>query len=107
MGGGGQSAYAEMRGTGTLPPGAKWGDRALKPGEVTVIDTITLSRESLLKRAREWNARKIRVQLGVSNMSYWPEPGTTNMIGPDWHDVAWEHNGNIFDLDDAARQACH
>jgi len=46
------------------------------------------------------------VQVGVPYANYSPPPGTTTHIGPDWRDTAWERAGNIFDLEDAARQAC-
>jgi hypothetical protein len=106
MGGGGGSAHAEARGHGTLPPGATWGARALNAHEQTQITLLSLSRESLLKWAMEANARKLRVQVGVAYMNFQPEPGVTYHVGPDWRNVTWEQAGNIFDLDDAARQAC-
>jgi len=105
LGSEGQSAHAEMRGTGTLPPGAAWGSRPLKAREVTEIDTLSLSRESLLKMARDYNAKKLRIQVGVAYADFRQEPGTTH-VGPDWRNVAWEQAGNTFDHDDAARQAC-
>ena len=108
MGSGGTSARAEDRRPGeTLPPGAMWGARALKPHEETDITSLRLSRDSLLKMAGEFNAKKVHVQVGVPYANYSPPPGTTTHIGPDWRDTAWERAGNIFDLEDAAaRQAC-
>lgn len=106
MGGGSQSAHAEARGTGTLPPGATWGSRLLKPHEETEITSVSLSREWLLKMAKDFNATKVRVQVGVTYMNYPPEPGATYHNGPDWRNVAWERAGNIFDLADMAKQAC-
>jgi hypothetical protein len=106
MGGGGQSAHAEARGQGTLPPGHTWGARTLKPHEQTEITSLSLSRESLLKMAKESNAKKLRVQVGIAYANFPPEAGVTYHIGPDWRNVAWEQAGNVFDLDDAARQAC-
>jgi len=107
MGGGGQSAHAEARGTGTLLPGTTWGSRVLKPHEVTEITTASLSRARLLKMAKDFNAKKVRVQVGIAYADYPPEPGATYHVGPDWRNVAWERDGNLFDLDDAARQACN
>src|SRR5712692_160882 len=88
-GGGGQSAHAEARGTGTLPPGHTWGARALKPHEQTEITSVSLSRESLLKTAKEFNAKKLRVQVGISYANYPSEAGATYHIGPDWRNVTW------------------
>jgi len=107
MAGGGQSAHAEARGTGTLPPGATWGSRVLKPHEVTEITTLSLSREWLLKMAKDFNAKKVRVQVGVAYANYPPEPGVTYHNGPDWRNITWERAGNIFDVEDMARQACN
>jgi len=106
-GGGGQSAYAEARGSGTLPPGHTWGARVLKPHEETEITSLSLSRETLLKTAKEFNAKKLRVQLGIAYANFPPEAGVTYHVGPDWHNVTWERAGNIFDMEDAARQACN
>jgi hypothetical protein len=106
LGGGGQSAHAEARGTGTLPPGSTWGARVLKPQEETQITSLSLSRESLLKMAREANAKKLRIQVGIAYADFAPAPGVTYHVGPDWRNVAWEQAGNVFDLEDAARQAC-
>ena len=107
MAAGSQSAHAEMRLSGTLPPGTTWGSRVLKPHEVTEISTASLSRAWLLKMAKDFNAKRIRVQVGITYADYPPEPGATYHNGPDWRNVAWERDGNIFDLDDAARQACN
>jgi hypothetical protein len=107
MAGGGQSAHAEARGTGTLPPGTTWGSRVLKPHEVTEITTASLSREWLLKMAKEFNAKRVRVQVGITYADYPPEPGATYHVGPDWRNVTWEREGNLFDVEDAARQACN
>ena len=60
----------------------------------------------MLKMAKDANAKKLRVQVGVAYADFQPEPGVTYHVGPDWRNVAWELAGNIFDLDDAARQAC-
>jgi hypothetical protein len=106
LGGGGQSASAEMRGTRMLMPGERWGNRALKAQEQTEITTLTLSRDSLSSMAREANAKKLRVQVGIAYADFQPEPGVTYHVGPDWRNVTWERAGNLFDLDDAARQAC-
>lgn len=105
MGGGSQSAHAEVRRPGfTLPPGASWGSRVLLPHEQTEVTSLSLSRESLLKSA---NTKKIRVQVGIAYANFPPAPGVTYHVGPDWRNVTWEQAGNIFDLDDAARQACN
>ena len=101
MGGGGQSAHAEARGIG------RWGSRVLKPHEVTEITTVSLSREKLLKMAKDFNAKKVRVQVGIAYANYPPEPRVTYHVGPDWRNVTWEQAGNIFDVEDEARQACN
>jgi hypothetical protein len=107
MSSGSQSAHAEDRRPGeTLPPGATWGARALRPHEESDITSLLLSRDSLLKMAREFNAKKVRVQVGVPYANYSPPPGTTVHIGPDWRDENWEHAQNIFDPEDVTRQAC-
>ncbi len=106
MGGGGQSAHAEARGSGTLPPGVTWGARALKPHEHTEITSASLSLESLMKTAKDVNAKKLRVQIGIAYANFTPEAGVTYHIGPDWRSIIYEQAGNIFDLEDAARQAC-
>ncbi|SRR5713101_18829 len=99
--------YAEVRGSGTLPPGVTWGGRVLKPHEQTEITSLWLSREFLLKLARIANARKLRVQVGVSYADFPPEAGVTYHVGPDWRGVIYEQAGNIFDVEDAAQQACN
>jgi hypothetical protein len=107
MGSTSTSAHAEDRRPGEiLLPGTTWGARALKPHEQTEITSLSLSRESLLKWAIDANAKKLRVQVGVAYMNFQPEPGVTYHVGPDWRNVTWEQARNIFDLDDAARQAC-
>jgi hypothetical protein len=103
---GAQSAYAEARGTGALPPGHTWGARALKPHEQTEITSVSLSRESLLKTAKNFNAKKLRVQVGIAYANFTSEAGVTYHIGSDWRDVTWEQENNILDVDDAARQTC-
>ena len=99
--------YAEVRGSGTLPPGVTWGFRVFKPHEQTEITSLWLSREFLLKLARIANARKLRVQVGVSYADFPPEVGVTYHIGPDWRNVTFEQANNILDVEDAAQQACN
>jgi len=105
-GGGGQSAYAEARGSGTLPPGHTWGARVLKPHEETEITSLSLSRETLLKTAKEFNAKKLRVQLGIAYANFPPE-GWSHL--PRWTRLAQRKLGTwratFFDMEDAARQA--
>jgi hypothetical protein len=105
MAGGGQSAHAEVRGTGTLPPGNTWGARVLNPHEQTEITALSLSRGWLLKMAKDFDAKKVRVQVGINYMNYPPEPGATYHNGPDWRSIAWEKAGNLFD-EDTTKQAC-
>ena len=57
--------------------------------------------------AKDFNAKKVRVQVGIAYADYPPEPGATYHNGPDWRNVTWEKAGNIFDVEDMARQACN
>ena len=101
MGGETQSAHAEARGIG------RWRSRVLKPHEETEITTVSLSRKELMKMAKDFNAKKVRVQVGIAYANYPPERGATYHVGPDWRNVTWEQAGNIFDVEDEARQACN
>jgi hypothetical protein len=102
----GQSVYAEARGAGTLPPGASWGSRVLLPHEQTEITSLSLTRESLLKLAKDFDARKLRVQIGTAYVNFTTGDKFTSRSGlPDWRDENVEQT-NILDADDAARQAC-
>jgi hypothetical protein len=101
-----QSVYAEARGTGTLPPGARWGSRVLLPHEQTEITSLSLTRESLRKLAKEYDARKLRAQIGTVYVNFTTGDKFTSRSGPpDWRDENVERT-NILDADDAARQAC-
>ena len=105
-----QSAYAEARGTGTLPPGHFWGSRPLQPHEQTEITSLSLTRDVLEKMAQLDNARKLLVQILVSYVNFMPEnvgprDGFTHN-GPDWRSTIFETRQHLFDPDDAEQQAC-
>jgi hypothetical protein len=101
------SAYAEdRRGPGPLPPGARWGDRVLLPHEQTEITTLSLSRKSLQEMAKTYNAKKLRVQVGMAYVNFTTGNNFTSRNGPpDWRDENVEQT-NILDAEDAASAAC-
>lgn len=102
----GQQVYAQARGSGTLPPGAKWGDRVLKPHEQIEITSLSLMRTALAGMANEYNAKKLRVQVGIAYVNFTTGDKFTSHNGPpDWRDVTVEQT-NILDGNDAAKQAC-
>ena len=81
------------------------GARILKPHEQTEIASW-LSRTELLEMAPKYNAKKVRVQVGIA----WVNFTTGDKFGshngpPDWRDTTVERT-NILDVEDAARQAC-
>lgn len=81
------------------------GARILKPHEQTEIASW-LSRTELLEMAPKYNAKKVRVQVGIA----WVNFRTGDKFGshngpPDWRDTTVERT-NILDVEDAARQAC-
>jgi hypothetical protein len=81
------------------------GARVLKPLEQTEI-ALWLSRTALLEMAPKYNAKKVRVQVGIAYVNYTTGDKFTNRNGPpDWRDTTVEQT-NILDVDDAARQAC-
>ena len=89
-----------------LRPGARLGDRVLQPHEQTEISSLWLSRKELVKMAKEFNARKVRVQVGMAYANFTEGDHFTSRNGhPDWRDESVERT-NILDAEDAAAQAC-
>ena len=81
------------------------GARVLKPHEQTEIASW-LSRTALLEMAPKYNAKRVRVQVGIAYVNYTTGDKFTNRSGPpDWRDTTVEQT-NIIDADDAAKQAC-
>ena len=81
------------------------GARILKPHEQTEIASW-LSRTALLEMAPKYNAKKVRVQVGIAYVNFTTGDKFTNRNGPpDWRDTTVEQT-NILDADDAAKQAC-
>ena len=108
-----QSAYAVERGLFTSLVnqllhshlGLGGGARILKPHEQTEIASW-LSRTALLEMAPKYNAKKVRVQVGIAYVNFATGDNFTNHNGPpDWRDTTVEQT-NILDAEDAARQAC-
>jgi hypothetical protein len=105
---GAQSAYAEDRDPNPrpLPPGYAWPSRVLKPHEQTDITSLSLTRAALLEMAKKYNAKKVRVQVGIAYVNFTTGDKFTSRNGPpDWRDKTVEET-NILDAEDAARQAC-
>jgi len=104
----GQSAHAEDRGPNhrPLPPGDAWPSRVLKPHEQTEITSLSLTRAALLEMAKKYNAKKLRVQVGIAYVNFTTGDKFTSRNGPpDWRDKTVEET-NILDAEEAARQAC-
>ena len=81
------------------------GTRVLKPHEQTEIASW-LSRAALLEMAPKYNAKKVRVQVGIVYVNYTMDEKVMSHNGPpDWRDSTVERT-NILDVEDAARQAC-
>jgi hypothetical protein len=103
----GRSAYAEDRGPNPrpLPPGYAWPSRVLKPHEQTEITSLSLTRAALLEMAKKYNAKKVRVQVGIAYVNFTTGDKFTSHNGPpDWRDKTVEET-NILDAEDAAKQA--
>ena len=89
-----------------LPPGHTWPSRVLKPHEQTEITSLSLTRTYLLETATKYNAKKLRVQVGIAYVNYTTGDKATSRSGPpDWRDKTVEDT-NIIDAEDAAKQAC-
>jgi hypothetical protein len=83
-----------------------WRDRVLKPHEQAEITSLTLSRKSLQEMAKTYNARKLRVQVGIAQVAFTTGNDFTSRNGPpDWRDENVVRT-NILDAEDAARAAC-
>jgi hypothetical protein len=81
------------------------GARILKPHEQTEIASW-LSRTALLEMAPKYNAKKVRVQVGIPWVNFTTGDKFSNRNGlPDWRDKMVEET-NILDAEDAAKQAC-
>jgi hypothetical protein len=82
------------------------GARILKPHEQTEITSLSLSRKSLQEMAKTYNAKKLRVQVGMAYVNFTTGNNFTNRSGPpDWRDENVERT-NILDAEDAASAAC-
>jgi len=82
------------------------GARVLKPHEQTEIKSLSLSRKSLQEMAKTYNAKKLRVQVGMAQVSFTTDNNFTSRNGPpDWRDENVERT-NILDAEDAASEAC-
>lgn len=97
------NAYAEDRRWWML--GGQAGGRVLLPHEQTYINWwLWLTREQLAKFAKDYDARKLRVQIGIDYVNY--GNGFTNRSGPpDWVNATVVRT-NILDAEDARKQAC-
>lgn len=95
--------YAEDRRWWMLP--GRGGSRVLLPHAQTQITWwLWLTREQLAKFSKDYDARKLRVQVGI----WWVNYGNkfTNRSGPpDWLDETVART-NILDAEDARQQAC-
>ena len=90
----------------SLSPGATWGGRLLKPHEQTEITTLSLSRTELRELAKKYNAKKLRVEVGMAYVDFATGNNFTSRSGPpDWRDENVERT-NILDAEDAASAAC-
>lgn len=82
------------------------GNRVLKPHEKTEIKSLSLSRTELLELAKKYNAKKIRVQVGMGQVDFTTGNNFTSRNGPpDWRDENVERT-NILDAEDAASAPC-
>jgi len=82
------------------------GARVLKPHEQTEITSLSLSRKSLREMAKTYNAKKLRVQVGMAQVNFTTGSNFTSRNGPpDWRDENVERT-NILDAEDAASAAC-
>jgi hypothetical protein len=82
------------------------GARILKPHEQTEIKSLSLSRKSLQEMAKTYNAKKLRVQVGVGQVDFTTGNDFTSRNGPpDWRDENVVRT-NILDAEDAASAAC-
>lgn len=95
--------YAEDRRWWMLP--GHGGNRVLMPHEQTQTTWwLWLTREELAKFSKDYDARKLRVQIGIEHVNYGNK--FTNRSGPpDWRDETVERT-NIFDAEDATKQTC-
>lgn len=81
------------------------GDRVLKPHEQIEITTLSLSRTELQELAKKYNAKKLRVQVGMAQVDFTTGNNFTSRSGPpDWIDE--NARTNILDAEDAASAAC-
>ena len=79
------------------------GDRVLNPHEQTEITTLSLSRTELQELAKKYNAKKLRVQVGMAQVDFTTGNNFTSRTGPpDW----FAGPANILDAEDAASAAC-
>jgi hypothetical protein len=72
-------------------PPDSWGDRVFKPREQIEVTWLSLTRTSLLELAKKYNAKKLRVQVGIAYVNYTTGDKFTSRDGsPDWRDETVE-----------------
>ena len=82
------------------------GAGVLNPHEQTKIRSLSLSRTELQELAKKYNAKKLRVQVGMAYVDFTTGNNFTSRNGlPDWRDKNVERT-NILDAEDAASAAC-
>ena len=87
-------------------PPENWGARVLKPHEQIEVTYLSLSGAALMKLAKESDAKKLRIQVGIAYVNFTSGDKVTSHNGPpDWRDKMVEET-NILDAHDAAAQAC-
>ena len=77
----------------------------LEPHEQMKIKSLLLSRTELQETAKKYNAKKLRVQVGMAYVNFTTDNNSTTRDGPDWRDANVERT-NILDAEDAASAAC-
>jgi hypothetical protein len=98
--------HATRTTTSAYAKGWRGGARVLKPHEQTKITSLWLSRKSLQEMAKTYNAKKLRVQVGVAYVDFTTGDNFTSGNGlPGWRDAKVERT-NILDAEDAASAAC-
>ena len=80
--------------------------RILKPHEQTEITSLSLSRTELQELGKKYNAKKLRVQVGMAQVDFTTGNNFTSRNGPpDWRDENVERT-SILDAEDSASAAC-
>jgi hypothetical protein len=87
--------------------GYRAGDRVFKPHEQIEVTRLLLTRTAMLEMAKKYNAKKLRVPVGIAYVDFTTGDKFTSRSGPpDWQDENVERT-NVLDAEDAARQACN